>query len=320
MPDTTPASHQELLQREKTRRALLDSAELFHCVFDAVGHGILVLDAATGELLLANPALCRMLDYPHDGLLALQLEQLQAAAATPALRNFLLAPQLPAHPARLPLRRSDGSTLNAEVASSAVDLQGRSLRIGLFRDISDTERAEQAEEQARHDGLTTLYNHRTFQELLGLELARAQRHGTPVSLLMIDIDRFKQINDTLGHQAGDAVLRQLASLLLDSARNIDQVCRYGGEEFVLILPMTTTQEALHVAERMRKLVEVHEFACGPGHYRRLTVSIGVASYPLHAQTQPALIAAADAAMYAAKQAGRNRCCVCDTGQAWGSSE
>jgi len=317
MSDTqqVPGNEQQANQQQVTREALLDSEQLFHCVFDAVEHGILVLDADSNELLLANPALCRMLGYTHDELLALQLEQLLLAGTIDAVREiFSSMARGESHKGRLSLQRKNGSLCNVELSNGHMALQGRHFLVGLFRDLSETERAEQAEELARKDGLTGLYNHRAFQELLGLEVARAQRHGTPVSLLMIDIDHFKQINDSLGHQAGDAVLRQLGALLQDSARNIDQVCRYGGEEFVLILPMTATAEALLAAERLRSQVERFEFSCGGDSHRRITVSTGVASYPLHAQTQAALIAAADAAMYAAKRAGRNRSQVYDPAQ------
>lgn len=317
MSDVSATNDPDELQRRKLRLALLDSELLLRCIFDAVDHGILVADAESGAVLLANPGMCNMLGYTPEEILALRLSQLQAHASDPSLRDCMAAgSDNAAEKLRLPLLHKDGTTIQAELVSRALELQGKALFVGLFRDLSDRERAEQAEERARHDELTTLYNHRAFQELLALELARAQRYGTPVSLLMIDIDHFKVVNDTEGHQAGDAVLRQLGALLLDAARNIDQVCRYGGEEFTLILPMTTTTEALHVAGRLRTLIQEHEFAVGPGSsgqgdYRRLTVSIGVASYPLHAQTQAALIEAADTAMYAAKQAGRNCCCVFD---------
>ncbi len=298
---------------QELRQALLASEPLCRCLFEAAGDGILVLQADSASLVLANPALVRMLGYTPDEVTALSLQQLCPTAAQPVLRELLAAAAQGAQGrSNLTLRRKDGSEFNAAVHTRSLQLQGSTFIVAVLHDLSVAERAAAAAEQARRDSLTTLYNHRAFQELLVLELARAQRHGTPVSLLMLDIDHFKQINDTLGHQAGDAVLRQLASLLQDSARNIDQVCRYGGEEFMLILPMTSTSEALHAAERLRTLVSEQEFACSPGVYRRLTVSAGVASYPLHAQTQAALIACADAAMYAAKQAGRNRSCVFDS--------
>jgi len=158
---------------------------------------------------------------------------------------------------------------------------------------------------ATRDGLTGLYNHRTFYALLGDELARAQRFERPLSLLLLDIDHFKRVNDTRGHLAGDAALRGLGELLGREARAIDRVCRYGGEEIVLILPETDPDAAVRFAERLRAAVEAQPFDANSEPIR-MTVSIGVASFPAHADGAEALVASADAAMYAAKQGGRNR--------------
>jgi len=300
-------------QRQRMHQALLDSEQLFNCVFLAAQDGIIVVDADTFDFLLVNPAMCSMLGYTRSELVTLRMEQLHPAAVVAAAREaFAIMLRGELHQCRLAMQRKDGSVFNTEISASLMELQGKRYLVGLFRDLSTKERAEQAEELARQDSLTGLSNHRAFHELLGREVARAQRYGTPVSLLMLDIDHFKQINDTLGHQAGDSVLRQLARMLLDSARTIDHVCRYGGEEFMLILPMTTTQEALQVAERLRRQVEQFEFSSGAEHFSKLTVSMGVASYPLHAQTPTALIAAADTAMYTAKRAGRNCSMVLDS--------
>ena len=161
-------------------------------------------------------------------------------------------------------------------------------------------------ELATLDGLTGLYNHRTFYVLLRGELARAQRFNRPVSLLLLDIDHFKSVNDTYGHQAGDAVLKDLGALLGREAREIDRICRYGGEEITIILPETDIDAAAGIAERLRASVQAHTFAAGNGASLHLTVSIGAASWPLHASNIQGLVSEADAAMYAAKQAGRNR--------------
>jgi len=164
----------------------------------------------------------------------------------------------------------------------------------------------QMQEQARTDALTGLNNRRTFDALLADELARAQRFNRPVSLLMLDIDHFKRVNDTYGHQAGDVVLKVLGELLGRQARAIDRVCRYGGEEITVILPETGFEIAAKVAERLRAAVEAHPFDINGGAPLRITVSIGVASFPAHADSVQTLVVAADAAMYAAKAGGRNR--------------
>ena len=159
---------------------------------------------------------------------------------------------------------------------------------------------------ATRDGLTGLYNHHTCYVLLGDEIARAQRFKRPLSLLLLDVDHFKRVNDTHGHPAGDAVLRGLGELLIRQARAIDHVCRYGGEEITVILPETDLDAAARFAERLRAAVEAQPFDVDTGAPLRMTVSIGVASWPTHADNAQALVAAADAALYAAKQRGRNR--------------
>lgn len=160
---------------------------------------------------------------------------------------------------------------------------------------------------AARDGLTGLYNHRAFYALLADELVRAQRFKRPISLLMLDIDQFKRVNDTHGHQAGDDILKGLSELLSRQARAIDRVCRYGGEEIAIILPETDLDVAANIAERLRAAVEAQPFDCDcAAGSLRITVSIGVASWPAHADNARALVAAADTALYAAKQAGRNR--------------
>lgn len=159
---------------------------------------------------------------------------------------------------------------------------------------------------ATHDSLTGLYNRREFDALLADELARAQRFSRPVSLLMLDIDYFKRVNDTYGHQAGDAVLKGVSELLGSQARAIDHVCRYGGEEITVILPEIDVEAGAKIAERLRAAVEVQPFDVDIGSPLHITVSIGVASFPAQADSAQKLVVVADTAMYCAKQSGRNR--------------
>ena len=157
------------------------------------------------------------------------------------------------------------------------------------------------------DGLTGLNNHRTFQERLEVEIDRAKRFGKELSLLLLDIDYFKRLNDTYGHRTGDEVLKRVACRLTESMRNIDFTARYGGEEFVVILPETPLEGALFSAERLRKAMMHHIFKTGTDEIS-LTVSIGVATYPGDASQREDLIERADKALYAAKHAGRNKAC------------
>jgi len=161
--------------------------------------------------------------------------------------------------------------------------------------------------QASRDPLTGLYNRRQMMTDLYLEMQRARRYNTSLSLILLDVDYFKNYNDSRGHLAGDEVLRQLASLLAASVRAFDKVARYGGEEFVVILPQTDLQGAVAVAEKLRRLVENHLFPeaeVQPGG--RLTISLGISVYPDHADNVDGLLFWADKAMYKAKAAGRNR--------------
>lgn len=151
------------------------------------------------------------------------------------------------------------------------------------------------------DGLTGLTNHRALMQRLGDEALRSKRNKHPFSVIMTDVDHFKQYNDTFGHPQGDAVLQRVAALLRESTRTVDCVARYGGEEFAVLLPETNMAGALEVAERIRARVESAEF---PG--RPVTLSLGVAEFPRHAKEPQGVIEAADAALYIAKRAGRNQ--------------
>jgi len=160
-------------------------------------------------------------------------------------------------------------------------------------------------EQAIIDPLTGLYNRRYLNETFKRELIRAERLGHPLSVVMADLDKFKDINDTYSHQAGDEALRVFGELLRHHSRGSDIYCRYGGEEFVLVLCDMTEEDACRRAEQLRA-----EFAAGPITFGaaviQATASFGVAVFPKHGETGEALIAAADTALYAAKHGGRNQ--------------
>ena len=165
---------------------------------------------------------------------------------------------------------------------------------------------ERVRELSIRDSLTNLYNHRHVLELLGQAVERAHRYQEPVSVLMADIDHFKAINDENGHLTGDALLRELATLLLDSVRSVDAVGRYGGEEFLVLLPHTAYEEALMLAERVRARVQACAFRVGDRTHR-MTLSLGVFSCPSPLVVTAAdLVREADRALYRAKNSGRNR--------------
>ncbi len=163
------------------------------------------------------------------------------------------------------------------------------------------------EELATTDALTRLLNRRALLERLNVEVDRARRFESLLSLLMVDLDHFKSVNDQHGHLVGDTVLRQMGSLLSGAVRTIDVVARYGGEEFVLILPETATEGAAIFAERLRRSVSEHRFDVVPGRSLHLTCSVGVATFPSpRVASTDDLFARADEALYRAKSGGRNQ--------------
>lgn len=187
---------------------------------------------------------------------------------------------------------------------------GESILKFISQDSVEASYHEEIYQLATHDALTELCNRRHFAELADKEIARARRHGRPLSLCILDVDLFKPINDRHGHIRGDEVLRQVAAVLRRHARSDDVAARIGGEEFALLLPECTAADAAMLADRLREAVASTKFAPG-GEAQRITVSIGVAALAPHRDSRQALMAAADAALYRAKSEGRNRVCVSD---------
>ncbi|NIP79222.1 MAG: diguanylate cyclase [Gemmatimonadetes bacterium] len=180
------------------------------------------------------------------------------------------------------------------------------LRIKRLQDQLE-EKNRELEELSISDGLTGLYNHRHLHELLQEEFERSKRTEEPISVVMFDLDRFKQVNDTYGHQAGDQVLKGLADILRETAREIDRLGRYGGEEFLAILPDSDPEAGMTFAERVRETVADQRFDIRTNGPLEMTISAGVATYPHDGPDGPRrLVHYADQALYSAKNSGRNR--------------
>jgi len=176
--------------------------------------------------------------------------------------------------------------------------------------IANAERYEYTENLSFKDPLTKLFNRRYFETKLEQEFAKCERYNREVSLCMIDIDFFKKINDTYGHQAGDEILKQLAQIILKTIRKCDIAGRYGGEEFIVLMPETPPKNAYIALERLRKTVEEHAFVIDvPPGYLHITVSIGLAGYVQSMTKKEELIELADKALYTAKNSGRNKVCL-----------
>lgn len=166
---------------------------------------------------------------------------------------------------------------------------------------------EEVYQLATHDALTELYNRRHFLELLEKEIARAQRHGRPLALAILDVDLFKRINDAYGHIAGDGVLKQMAEIVRQHVRGEDVAARIGGEEFAVLLPEADPESAHAFAERLRDAIATATFSAG-GIPQTITISIGLADLAESRSDRSTLMRAADAALYQAKEGGRNRVC------------
>jgi len=213
--------------------------------------------------------------------------------------------------------RKDGAVIDVECHSSVIDVGKRLLLVSLVMDISERTRAERAvqvlqeelREQSTHDALTGLYNRRFLEDGFSRELLLAERTGHPVSVIMGDLDHFKAVNDRYGHLAGDEVLRVFGTQMKRNARATDIICRYGGEEFLLVLPGLTEEGAIERAEQLRLAFAATRVSHGASQIT-VTASFGIASFPLHGLTTDELIAAADRALYSAKSNGRNRVSLC----------
>lgn len=317
----------DLREARQAEQALRESEEKFRQIATAAQDAIIIMDN-DGRIAYWNPAAERIFGHTHEEAMGKELHAFLGAARYyeaygKASQRFRFTGEGAAIGKTLELAavRKDGTEFPIDLSVSAVRLGDKWSAVGIMRDITERKRMEaqlkaslaekevlvqSLNELATHDGLTGLYNHRTFYALLEDELARAIRFDRPVSLLMLDIDHFKRVNDVHGHLAGDAVLKGLSELLGRRARAIDRVCRYGGEEITVILPEINLDAAVNVAERLRARVEAQPFDVNAGAPLHITVSIGVASFPAHADSAQALVAAADAALYAAKQGGRNR--------------
>lgn len=174
--------------------------------------------------------------------------------------------------------------------------------------IENSQLYEKIKHKSYTDSLTEVYNHGFFQDRLSAAIEQARHNHQTVSLIMLDLDDFKLLNDNFGHQTGDCVLKEVADVLKKSSREIDFVCRYGGEEFAVILTGTSRKQAFTIAERLRKNIEAHPIGLLPkGMY--ITASMGVSSFPKDADKKADLIGMADKAMYVAKFSGKNRTCL-----------
>ncbi|PXW98216.1 diguanylate cyclase (GGDEF)-like protein [Sphaerotilus hippei] len=305
---------QYLLARRSTRPI---RAEFFNMLVDGAGFGLWM--AALGfplvlTLILSIGACFNLTAFRGLRGLAEALASMAAGVlVVVALGSLAWRPQMGGLATALGVL-----TLHVYLSLVALSAQRRSVKLhearqqlraseqALQQQLEQNRRLHaQLEEQAIRDPLTGLFNRRYLVDTMERELAQAVRHGVPLSLMLMDLDHFKQVNDDCGHQTGDEVLRRVAALLRTQVRAGDAVCRYGGEEFLVLLPGMSEAQAEACAQRCCLELAERPLEAG-GRALRMTWSIGVASHPAQGGSTQALVAAADRALYQAKRLGRNR--------------
>lgn len=303
-----------LRANEEINRALRESEARFHGLVSQSLVGIAITEG--DKFTYSNPKFNEIFGYNADEIRALGLCDIAAETDRPlvaeSVRQRLSGEVEGVHHVFCGLRK-DGAVIDVEAHGSTMDIDGQRVLISMVMDVTERSRAEREvrelqerlREQSTHDALTGLFNRRYLEETLGRELLSAERHGHPVSLIMGDLDHFKAVNDRHGHLAGDEVLRVFGALLKQHARGSDIYCRYGGEEFLLVLPQMAQDSAVERVEQLRAALAANPVSHGTSLIA-VTASFGVATFPGDGRTGDALIAAADNALYAAKEAGRNR--------------
>ena len=305
----------EITVRKQMEDHLRRSEQRFRALIEQSADGIVLVDPQ-GRVFYASPSTTRLLGSTPEALVgrcALELIHpddwqtvLAVLAAIVQEAGKSQRAEFRAYCQDGTLRWMEGTATNllADPSVGAI--------VGNYRDITERKQAEERQRMlqerilalATTDPVTGLLNHRALLDRLDQELERAHRYERSCSLLFLDLDHFKALNDGYGHAVGDALLTEFADLVRTQLRRIDTLGRWGGEEFVVILPELQAEEALHAAEAVRAIVAAHPFRVGGGLH--LTCSIGLASYPLHAQEREGWLSAADQAMYGAKRFGRNQ--------------
>lgn len=313
----------DITERKNAERARIETEQIFRRSIEAAGGVPYRLDYATDTYTFMGEGILKLTGYTHTEITPELLESLIEETVLLGEAQYLSRAEAyrEARTGWLGIWRSDirirtRSGQARWLADAAVELKGgpgiSTGSIGFLQDITERKQVEEAlREQSVRDPLTGLFNRRYLEETLERELNRAERRNHPLGVIMIDIDRFKRFNDTYGHAAGDELLRNLSSHMLQHIRGADIACRYGGEEFILILPETSLEVTVDRADHIR--ADFNRLQAQHSNRTMIsgTLSIGVAVFPDHGSTSAAVLRAADAALYRAKREGRDRVVVAD---------
>jgi diguanylate cyclase (GGDEF)-like protein/PAS domain S-box-containing protein len=284
--------------RKKAVRVLTESETKYRQLFEMQSDAIMLIDRENGEILDANASAVTLYGYARDELVGKRFSGLVRDPEDHYSRLSDLNGHIP-----LSLHgKKDGTTFPVEIFTGSFTWKRHAVLIAAIRDITERTRLQdELRELSERDPLTSLYNRRKLFQLLALEIKRSRRHNFPLALMLMDLDHFKAINDTFGHDIGDVVLKSVAEIVPVTIRTTDIVARYGGEEFVVVCPDTDLDGAVVVAEKIRGAIEGYPFP-GAGS---VTISIGIS--PLDkGDTADEVVRRADQALYMAKKMGRNR--------------
>ncbi|MBN2085491.1 MAG: GGDEF domain-containing protein [Anaerolineales bacterium] len=303
-------------KKEAAGQKLQDSELRYRRLFEAAQDGILILDAGTGAITDVNPFLIHMLGYTRQECVRKKLWEVGAFQNIKASKDAFLALQKAKYIRYkdLPLRAKSGKLIAVEFVSNVYWAGGKKVIQCNIRDITERKQAHDAllkseahlREQSVRDHLTGLFNRRYMEETLERELMRASRRELPLGVIMLDVDDFKQFNDTYGHAAGDAILHRLGGLLLEQVRGEDIPSRYGGDEFIIILPDASRDVLRERAEGLRESARRCNIQVEGRTLAHITFSLGIAVFPQDGTTGAGVLRAADRALYRAKREGRDR--------------
>ena len=285
-------------------------------LFEAAQDGILILDAETGAVTNVNPFLINMLGYSREEFVEKKLWEVGAFKDIEASQEAFEALQQNEYIRYedLPLRAKSGRLIDVEFVSNVYLVGGEKVIQCNIRDITERKQAQDAllksqallREQSVRDHLTGLFNRRYMEATLERELLRASRKQLSLGIIMLDVDHFKRFNDTWGHAAGDEILRELGGLLLRQVRGEDIACRYGGDEFIIVLPDASREVTRERAELVCEHAKQFHLQFEGQSLAAVTLSLGVAVFPEHGATSTGILRAVDAALYRAKHEGRGR--------------
>ena len=308
-----------LLMEQKISQNLRESEELFRSYLEYAPEGVYMCDL-DGNFLYGNSKSEEIIGYRREELIGKKFLELNILTenslnkATQMLQENMKG-KSSTGPNEIELISKEGRLIPVEINTSLVRRMGQEIVLGFARDITDRKRVEEALRESEHiyqelsivDDLTQLYNSRHFHAQLEREIERSNRYGQPLTLLLLDLDKFKEFNDIYGHVEGDYVLSRLGQVIKRCLRETDSGYRYGGEEFTIILPMTTNEEGRVTAKRIQAELRKETFSSVVSQEVYMTVSIGLAQYKPKEEMK-AFVHRVDQLMYQAKQNGRDMIC------------